>query len=323
MSHKKSKTALPLRGDFYDSVPVMDTEPGDIGVAIRQPATVNLLIDSIDRYNEADLPSWLAGANPPGNEFTLQRGRALLNGYFSRVSISQINLDYALPTVLAPGDTWDGNNSFRITNTLTATTSTITITEGYYTAAQLAAAIQLLLRASTAGSALSTCVIDPLTQKVVITNGGDANVLFSLPAAAGPLEQRTYRLLGFNGAGSGPGAAAIAAPRTPVLTYTTYVDMRSEALTAFQRVKDADTAFYDKTAVFARVFLTPPGQSSVNLNGPITLTVDYNTPKNCKWSPNQAIFNLDFTLYDDQGQLLPWSPQWPTEFHLNLLASET
>ena len=323
MSHKKSKTALPLRGDFYNQVPVMDTEPGDIGVAIRQPATVNLLIDSIDRYNEADLPSWLAGANPPGNDFTIQRGKALLNGYFTRIAISQINLDYAIPTVIAPGATWDGNNSFRITNTVTATTSTITIPEGYYSAAQLAAELQGLIRASAAGSVVSTCVIDPLTQKILITNGGDANVLFALPAAASPLEQRTYRLLGFNGAGTGAGAAQILARRVPLLCYTTYVDMRSEALTAFQRVKDADTAFYDKTAIFARIFLTPPGQSTVNLDGPVTLTVDYNTPKNCKWSPNQAVFNLDFTLYDDQGQLLPWSPDWPTEFHLTLLASET
>lgn len=323
---RRSKTALPLRGDFYDAVPVMDTEPGDTGQAIRMPATANLLLDSVDRYNDGDLTGWIRGADPPGNSFTIQRGKALLNGYFTRVAISQISLDYAVPTVLAPSETWDGNNQFRITNTVSAVTSTITIDEGYYTAASLAAEIQVKLRASAAGSALSTCAIDPLTQKVVITSGGDAGVIFALPPAVGRLEERTYRLLGFNGAGQATIGPGITATRTPYLSYTTYVDIRSEALTSFQRVKDADSAYYDKTALIARVFLVPGNSvtpSNALSQAPVTVTVDYATPKQCKWSPNQAIFNLDFQVYDDQGQLLPWSPAWPTEFHISLLVSET
>ena len=114
------------------------------------------------------------------------------------------------------------------------------------------------------------------------------------------------------------------------MVYTKFIDICSSRLTQFQRVKDATTLINNtNTDVIARVYACPP---NVTLNGaqpgqlfstPWVMTIDYNTPKHIRWSPDQAINNFDIQLKDEYGQIIHWSTTYPTEYQMTFLASET
>jgi hypothetical protein len=112
---------------------------------------------------------------------------------------------------------------------------------------------------------------------------------------------------------------------SPQLLFTKYVDIVSERLAKFQRVKDADTLLTNKTNHVWRVYTTAPSTrvDPTSTPGPFDICIDPNTPKHSMWSIDEAIYELDFKLYDEWGQLLPWTPEYNTEFQLTLLASET
>jgi hypothetical protein len=53
------------------------------------------------------------------------------------------------------------------------------------------------------------------------------------------------------------------------------------------------------------------------------MTIDYNTPKHIRWSPDQAINNFDIQFKDEFGQIITWNTRYPTEYQMTFLASET
>ena len=55
---------------------------------------------------------------------------------------------------------------------------------------------------------------------------------------------------------------------------------------------------------------------------PFIMTADLNTPKTCRWSVDEAVYELDFQLYDQYGDLIYWDNIFPTEFQMTLLATE-
>lgn len=308
----------------------MDDNTGEApGQPQRPPASAHLLIDSIDRYGN-DINTWVQGQGPSASNFSIVRNQALLYGYFTRIAITQLQFMYALPTVLAAeapsiaGPGWTGNNQVGIQSPSLGTSAIITIPEGYYSVNTLATQLQTLIRATPCATAAFTVTQDPVTAKLRFeTNTADT---FQFQFATSEIEARTLRLIGMTG--GEVASANLLATRTPFLYYTRYIDIRSDRLTKFQRVKDSDTdATANKTNIIARLYLVPPGQAFINdadqASNPFTIVVDYNTPKHCKWSPNETISDLDFQLLDDQGQQLPWSKYWPSEFQLTMVASET
>jgi hypothetical protein len=116
----------------------------------------------------------------------------------------------------------------------------------------------------------------------------------------------------------------------PPMIYTRWLDICSSRLTKFQRVKDATTMPQFKTAdVIARIYAVPPNvsqnpaQAGQLFSEPWIMTIDYNTPKHIKWNPDEPISNFDVTVRDEFGDLMPWSSEYPTEYQLTILASET
>jgi len=338
---RRSATALPGRTDFYNQAPIMESAIGlagsdeHPGIPQRPPAYAHLLIDSRDRGEEAD---GLLKEN--ANDFILSAkgNAALLYGYFTRVAITQVNFDWFVPTLLA--NYWD---SVRVTNTTTGNTATINLitagatTSGYFTPDDLATVLEDALKATAGvGNAALTVTYNALYGGLeYATNDGSA-LQFVSPLAAdptrGPLYKnllKTYRVLGISNAMMS--TAVNTNIGSPVRGPTSYVDILSERLTKFQRVKDADTdQSVPRSTQIARLYLCPPGQRVIVSNTssvggePFTICVDYNTPKQIKWSPNEALYQVDLQVRDMDGDLLPWDGETANwEYQLTCVASET
>jgi len=153
-------------------------------------------------------------------------------------------------------------------------------------------------------------------------------------------------------------------PTYPTLIYTSYVDVISNKLSQFMRVKDSETSWSPDTSVITRIYLTNQGTITAptvqytDLSGnpaaagnkqqilfteyaigsrPFILNYTPTTPKNIKWSPDQAIVDFDIRVVDEFGDRLPWNLQVPNlenvavspytsetfEFQLTVLCSET
>jgi hypothetical protein len=303
-------------------------EPRDVasehkGKPQRPPASANLLIDSEDRYTSLLQKFGNNDINGiPANDFIISRNQALLYGYFTRLGVTQIQLNYRVPTIIA------GRNSQFLIENQAQDFFQVNIPEGFYDASGLAQTIQAeVLDLSGTPFAAFSCVYNPL-------NGGlqmnCATPFAIIPLTGSPYTQAQVQLwahtsytIGATLANANIATKQVLTP--PNLIYTKYVDIVSNNLTKFQRVKDADTNLLNKTNVIARVYLTAPNtRTDPNASGgPFNLCWDPNTPKMSMWSPNETINELDFRLYDEFGELLYWSQEYNTEFQMTLLASET
>ena len=299
----------------------------------RPPASAYLLIDSRDRGETST-----GLLQPNANDFILNaRGNAaLLYGYFTRVAITQVSFDWYFPLIKE-----NYNDLIRVTNVTTATTSTIQLSgqTPYVDYDTLAAQLETLLRAAPVGNpALTVTFESAYTGFLISTNNGD-QLQFVSPLVADPTRgtlyktlTKTYRTLGINNYQMSTAITDMQC--CPPRAATSYLDIMSDRLTKFQRVKDADTDQQQpRNTQIARVYITPPGQRIIVENTvapegpgtqPFTICVDYNTPKHIKWSPGEALYQLDLQVRDMDGDLLPWNGLeacW--EYQLTLVASET
>ena len=314
------------------------------GVPQRPPSYAYLLIDSKDRYETAQ--QQVLG-NIPANQFQVQRGNALLYGYFTRLAITQVLFDWKLPTIVT-----DKNDTLYVTNVTTNTTEDIVLDEGFYTPNQLASEMASKIAASgTLGLAGMTCAFNAQIGGFFFESNGDdfcfadpTDLALALPPDVQTLVLRTYATVGVT---SGNTSTVIPTPdqslAPPNMIYTRYVDIVSKELTKYQSVKDNDTSPVNQLSqVIARVYTTPPNtyiptgvvpgcpttgatDASIALGDrAFTICVDYNTPKHIRWVPGEAIYNTDFQVFDEFGELLPWNSQfYPWEFALTIVASET
>jgi len=284
---------------------------------IRQPAAASLLIDSMDRYK--------AGFPQDGNENTSSSNwrtnlpNYVMNGYFTRLAITQLQFFWNLPTIIA------GYNDYFIVD-YGLDVYPITLTAGFYTPNTLAAEIQTRLLAEIPGSGF-TCTF---SGGAFLLTATDPFIIE--PSFSGAVNDirivHTLQTLGFVNAGDAAATTFIGG--VPTMLPTRFIDILSSYLTKFQDVKDSSTSqaiIYN--CIIARVYPVPPntridiapdGGPSEN---PFIITIDYNVPKQIMWSPNEALANFDIQLRDEFGDLIPWSPQYGCEYQLTMYASES
>ena len=113
------------------------------------------------------------------------------------------------------------------------------------------------------------------------------------------------------------------------LLYTDYIDILSNKLTKYQDVKDADTKPTRQTNQIARVYLcgqgSPQSTGLVNAPGsrPFYTVATLTNTKVIQWDPAEAVYDIDFELRDQYGDLLFWDNDFAaTEFQLTLMCSE-
>jgi len=347
------------------------------GTPIRYPASAFFNINSIDRYATALTPTaqfakiLLPVARQtaiPASNFNMSLQRNLLSGYFHRLTVSEVNLQWNIPTINSQ------NYIFSMTandSSGNISSSNVVLTFDYYTYTELAAHLETEIRSAFSSktpnlNALTvqwttqysgdgyTFIFNTENDTVIEFNTGLVN---SSGAINGNIGQATramykfYNMLGITDALiSFPYNILATIPSYPTLIYTSYIDIISNKLSQFMRVKDSETSWSPDTSVITRVYLSNTNGISAPLlsqtgtttfdtfaigSRPFVLNYSPNTVKNIKWDPGQSIIDFDIRVVDEFGDLVPWNAKiiQPTdaeeyttevfEFQLTVLASET
>lgn len=274
-----------------------DFVPSERGVTIRQPSTANLMIDSKDRPNAT-----LSDVN----NFQITRANSILNGFFTRIGLTELVLEWNQPNVSQVPPI---NNRLIITavgSSSGTTTTTFLPSTGYYTAK---AAIDFLLASLNTISASVTpattwALTNPTPASIVLTPNNPISI---------QLDGSFATALNIN---SAP-ITALYSPTAPLfvglaidLRPYRYLDFVSQQLTYNQDLKDTSTSKINRD-VLARWYMDYDQQSDLDAYGfpilmgytPIYLRRLFNTPKQIKWSANQPVGNVSFQVYDNTGNL--------------------
>lgn len=270
-------------------------------VTIRQPATANLMVDSFDRTSSQ---FGLA------NSFQIAKTQALLNGFFNRIGLTELTLEWFTPNISPV----NGNNTLVIDlsgNTTGTVTDTLTIPTGFYTqelllnfiadylttiSAVLTPAPTWTVVASTLGSG---ALLTPSADVYAAFSGNLATIL-NLPPALLPGPYATNNPIPI-------GAADLRGIR--------YIDFISTQLTYNQDLKDASTAPIVRD-VLARWYFAYDNYTAVDAFGfpilmgyePFTLRRTFSPPKQIRWDNIQPVGNISFEVYRDGGALCPMTP---------------
>jgi len=304
------------------------------------PSTALLTVSSSDRYpNYAASRGTIDGL---GNietlptspyDFTIRKNQSIMNGFFTRIGVTQVRFPWIIPNV--------NFSTCKILFVTAAATYPITITVGFYTPENLAAALQAAIRAIP-GGAFSTFTVTygDFTSLPRFRFDAQSGVDFTfapMPSnyTPGPLfypyaesRRQLYDLLGLTYLITANPSFSVS-PLKPNFTggdtlcqYTNYVDIVCSDITLNQNLKDDSTS----TKAFdtlCRLYVTAPDQGLLpGADGfappgttPQVLYNDYNNPKQIRWNAVQPIGQLRFQVTDDQGFPLETSINEPGNFY--------
>lgn len=296
---------------------------------------------------------------PYANDFQITAPNALMNGYIDKIILSQVQLQYNLPTIVP-----DGNDLLLIVYETPQVEFVFRIIElpyGFYTPDALAALLFVTLNEEIPIGLWQVQFFGEtgLDQGYTITNT-TIRFFFPTPATAAvpPFSQsranidrllKTYKLFGFNIFNNSL-ENTHHSWSAPQFLYTPFIDIYSDALTNYQNLKDTDTSSSRRKGLLARIYLSGVGNPVISSaayispagdiitssealgSKPFSLTYDLNTPKVIKWTVDSAVNSLDFQMRDCYGDLLftvvpslevgNEIEQWNTEFQMTLLCVE-
>lgn len=323
-----------LNPNYNPAIPVSPNNPRYIQGTAPQDGSLDLLYTN---------------QNPFGNSFIIQAQNALIYGYIKSIAVSQVQIQYRIPTVVPTNFNSSfirsGNDTFYIVNQTNNLMQPITIPYGFYTPVELAAMLTTIIRNTAVGNPLFTVQYFNTDGNSFIfsSNNGDnfyfptrAEINIQLPSPVVISDAqwnnvlRAYRLLGITIGNSDPSplAFSVQITRSPNFLYTSFIDICSKALTKYQKIADTDTSVNKRNAIVSRIYvsgvgISDPTSADYSLGcQPFIMTADLNTPKTIRWNREEAVYELDFQLYDEYGFLIYWDNIFPTEFQMTLLATE-
>jgi len=333
-----------INGLFSAGTTITNFNPGTATITVDRPnittraspeSIIFRFTDTVSPFNSFLQQIYLK--NPPfGNNFTLQSSSSYIYGYIQKIIVSQIQLNYNVPTVNATLN----DTLYIVDNSTTFPTfHTITIPFGYYYADELAAAVQDLIRTTTPFTGM-TVVFVPRDGFVFTAAAPYANDFYfpdmaTLQAYLGSIYEnrvigalRTYRLFGITIDNFNPSTTQTSGSY-PIFLYTPFIDIYSNSLTNYQNIKDTNTSVPNTKNLLSRIYLSSTGniQKTTPINAlgtePFILTSDLNTPKIISWTPDVAVTQIDLQLRDQYGELLP-GPDYgfETEYQMTLLCVE-
>ena len=319
----------------------------------RMQTSAILAISSLDRYSIAtgQNQSQLLGVpllnqfevkGQPCNNFTIYSGGALIYGYIKKIQISQTQIQYNIPTVVP-----NRNDTFYFV--FQDIVYPVVIPFGYYTPEELAAVLEHKIRTAVPVNggvvnpnlAAFTVVYTALDGFVFKTNNIyefefvplETFLTFQTPSDVNTL-LRTYRLIGMDISNTDPNVVQKSSS-TPIFLYTSYIDIISQVLTKYQKVKDTDSSPQKQADIIARVYLAGTGAPQITSGDgslplgarPFTIVQDMNYCKTMRWSKDEAVNSLDFQLKDQYGDLIFQNEPdntdvYYTEFQMTLLCIE-
>lgn len=319
-------------------IPTRNYSGIDSAITQRPVSSAILGIDSEDRVTDLDglreTYDTFGLTNSPYS-FTINKNASILNGFFTRIGITEIVFPWVIPNIN------DRTNEIAIRYDVGAgdVDDTIVLPNGFYTPAQLAAAIQLQVRALDPALNAFTAVygigipFGGITSSVpafsFATNNPAATFVF-IPLIANtddypypPQTRQLYDLLGLTN--YTPGVAPPPVPPVYGLDDTLnggytlcqairYVDIVCTQLTNNQSLKDNSSSTTNRD-LLARLYIADPSSSSaVDCRSatfcptgcmPFVMYKEYAQPKFIQWLPNQPVpGSLKFEVYSDDGTLL-------------------
>lgn len=270
----------------------MEFVPKERALPIRMPSTANLMIDSEDRAS--GLP----------NDFTITKLNSILNGFFTRISTTELVLEWLTPNI--NGTEGIKNNIIGVSLNGGAVTN-YQAPPSFYTQAQLLDWLAEQLSIITAPTTWSIVLSTPS----VTASGGVALLVPSAPVdivLSGPIAD----LLNLELAGPQP-VNNNANPYFSVagdLRLYRYIDFVSSQLTNNQSLKDASTApiVRDVLARWYFAYDNPPALDAYGfpiLMGytPFVLRRTFSPPKEIRWETNIPVGQLSFQVYQPNGEL--------------------
>lgn len=340
-------SALYYVGNGFPITGVIITEVNGALVTINIPVTGNSggtrVVLQTTLFNKTSQPRSNAligqyrNLSPYCNRFTVSSPGALIYGYIDRIIVSQIQLQYNIPTICLGrndtlGFTWANGANYTL----------ITIPFGFYSPDELATAVQAIIAATVSLAPLQLTVAFNERNGYTFTSGN--NTGFSFPSVDylifSNISQnqinkilKTYKTFGINVENSElfnpAGLPVQTSYEYPNFLYTPYIDIYSDVLTNYQKIKDTNTSTEKPKGLIARILLAGVGNpqfttgSSALGSTPFIMTADLNTPKVIQWSQDVAVPSIDFELKDCYGELIPGDVErYPTEFQMTLLCIE-
>ena len=318
---------------FYPVAPLPDNNSRQISTPIRMPSTALLTIDSEDRYTDYS-GATIKQSSP--YDFTISKRESLMNGFITRVGISEVVFPWLIPNINAKSRQilYSYNAGAGVVNNIL-----ITLPIGFYRPSQLASAIQSIVALNIPTFTMTySAAGQPLFR---YDTGGATTIAFNqLPYNSsaypyGPTAKQLFYVLGFN---------SVNTILTPVQLggYTLcqsirYVDICSYQMTNQQSLKDQTSQVIARD-MLCRVYLGDGGgggQSTVGCSdpsfcppgcAPMTIYRNYTVPKNIQWIPGQPISGfLRFQVYDDAGELINESlssTTYSADWSMTMLCSE-
>lgn len=322
------------------------------GVDIRNSSTANFLIDSEDRdgFNATTVVSASTFTTGTSADFTITKlGQNLISGFFTRLAMTEIEIEWNVQNVRASTPDLSGNNetgvSIRNTGTGAIINYPVAIFPGNYNVKEALDALLVNLNAQTPNT--FTLVPSQGTSlgvygRQAIQISGAFTFAFyrqtALPAT-GPVISNLTQSLGFPvfplsdlPLAAGLFRTAWTAYKPNLLLYN-YIDITSPQLASQQKVKDATTSSFDAIDVIYRwVFANDEADpTALDAYGYPILQGYYpfksrrylGFPKQVRWDPLLPIGNLRFQTYTDKETILRYSGLSEAfEFKMLLLVSE-
>lgn len=324
-------------------------EAEDKGTTVRPSATANFYVDSLNKQSGSS------------GDFLISKKQALFNGFFNRIGVTEVVVDWGIPNVAA----WWGNNNMTVNNVTTGLdiTPTNPLPDGFYTAIQALSEIAALINAEALalGDPLRLSVqFTGLDVKLVSTGVGNDPfyvVWQPFPPANDPpyaLARQLFTTAQLAGASTANTEIIMASPR---LLGTTYIDIVSPQLTYNQDLKDGTTADTGRDVLYRWYFADDPVPTArekfpytfpaVAPAPAVTILTDTQVPvlqgytpfvlrralpypKQIRWENKQPIGQVAFQVYDDRGRIVntanfPWQSGYGGanfQFQMSMLLSE-
>jgi hypothetical protein len=286
-------------------------------VDIRPPATALLTINSADRYASQN-----ARYNNPGNgnpytltspaDFTINVPQNILNGNFTRIAVTQVELFWTWPLICNQTNgiyiNWQPSGTGAVTQYfLTLATNIVNSIPGTPTLTTIGNALQVAVRAATGSTTFTIAYSGTGYANAFTFNSGNSDK-FYFSRWVGPAGTNSYTLFDLIGF---PGTVVLSTLSWSLVEATfyrtPYLDIVCEQITANQSLRDSSTNGSGKT-LLARLPLTSEGiiQSFAPFQGPsVYITKTYPVPKQISWPANQPIGgSLRFQLLDAAGNVL-------------------
>lgn len=294
----------------------MEFISSDKTVTMRTPSIANLMVDSFDR----DIVAY-----PLANDFLISKRQSIMNGFFTRVGVTEVVMEWDTPNVRT-----DFNGL--VTYEIGGNTGDFgfLMSPGFYTVFEVLEALVDNLNATQATTGVTWTIARLVGAGAALTaTNTTASVLSFTVVGTLPLQLYGNGFIGVLGptGTSSPSKTFEIIPSTADIRPARYVDIVCSQLTNNQDVKDASTA-ENVRDVLCRWYFDYDNQSPVDDYGfpilmgytPFCLRRIYNPPKQIQWKSNIPVGQMSFQLYRNDGELQPVNDT--TNFLMTLQASE-